>query len=568
MSSDGDIVAFQNSMNDNLKDATEVLFNDKNYTYITDSTSNSGSFSSGMIQFDLSTLNSQSQWINLSEAVIEFPVKITATLTTAASGGTPTSTIGYINSTIIKNGWHQWIDSCQLIINSQTIQSSQPYENVSASFRILSSWSQDTLRKWGATTGFSIDDMTGDTSSTSNQAGNLSNSLYSTMATSTKGFDVIGNQATVVNKGIVARSNFTNNNIISTTTQGAILGVSAMKQAGRSNVSGATSNTANASIYSAFYMATVRLKDICDINDFPLVKNLKGFLYLGFNSSQVNLTSSTTGSLSAVSVQPVTGRSTPFLVNINSVAPPVASDGIAFGTGTTNGPVIQVFGTVDATTTNAVGSSGPLLTNARLLCPYYLANPKADQALTQSNKFFTTMEKIVNPLTVTAGNTISYTISSGIPNPRKLVILPMLQNLGGSTYLSNPEVSPFDTVPASSGPFAVLNNLQVYLANKPIYQYAIQYDFEQWLMENSQVGLNGCNVNEDTSGLLSQQLFEQNHRFYTVDLSRRYPSEDGSSKSVQVSFTNPTAFGMKCICIVFYEKQWIINTATCQLQTV
>ena len=85
----------------------------------------------------------------------------------------------------------------------------------------------------------------------------------------------------------------------------------------------------------------------------------------------------------------------------------------------------------------------------------------------------------------------------------------MWQNLGGTTNLSNPEVSPFDSVPATSGPFATLANLQVYLANKPCYQYPIQYDYEQWISENFQLGLNGNMINEQTSGLLSEQLLNK-----------------------------------------------------------
>jgi hypothetical protein len=86
-------------------------------------------------------------------------------------------------------------------------------------------------------------------------------------------------------------------------------------------------------------------------------------------------------------------------------------------------------------------------------------------------------------------------------------------------------------------------------------------------MENSQVGANGSMVNEMTSGLLSKQLFEQNHRFYTVDLSRRMESEDGMSKSVIVQFTNPGALSMKVIAILFYEKFWTVDTASCTLSS-
>lgn len=578
MSSDGDIIAFQNSVNDNLADATNVHFSDKNFTFITDSTSNSGSFSSGQIQFDLSTLNSQSQWINLNEAVIEFPVKMTAQVITPATGTVSPLTIANAATTIIKSGWHQWIDATQLIINGQTIQSSQPYENIAATFRILSTWSQDELKKYGSTCGIALDDCTSDVQNPTAATG-LNNAIYQAntgapvvtdICSPQKGFDCVNNQTTLNNKGVNARNSMTNtiiNNASATapTLQTKILGVSAMKTAGRSHVStlAVGSNTTNAYFYSANYMATVRLKDICDINDFPAVKNLKGFLYLSFNSSQINLTGTTASNvLSSVSITPLTGRSTPFMINNTAT-------GLVLATGSTGAPTIQIVGSVDATTVGQGANAGPLLTNARLLVPYYIANPKTDSALTQSSKFFTTLEKIVNPLTVAAGASINYTISTGIPNPRKLLILPMWQNLGGATNLTNPEVSPFDSVPGTSGIFAGLANLQVYLANKPCYQYPIQYDFEQWMSENSQLGLNGGAINEQTSGLLTQQLFEQNHRFYYVDLSRRLESEDGASKSVQISFTNPSAdFGMKVIAIVWYEKQWVINTATCQLSNM
>ncbi len=571
MSNDSDTVILQNSLNDNEADATSVYFNDKNYAFITDSTSNSGSFSSGQIQFDLATLNSQSQWVSLQDGVIEFPVKTTMKVTRAA-GGTTANFLPKVHSTIIKNGWHQFIDSAQMIINGQTIQSSQPYENVAASFRMLSSWSQDTLKKWGTSTGVALDDCTADsytnleTPAANSAAYGLNNAVAATVSTTERGFDAVNNQSVLQNKGVTARSQFSNNDVTASTLQAGILGSSAMKTAGRSNVAytAAGTNTVNTSFYSAFYMATVRIRDLFDINDLPLCKNLKGYIYLSFNSSQINLTGgATTLVLSSVSVTPMTGRTTPILINTNTVT------GITPGKGDSTAPIIQVTCGVDATTTDAISPAGPLLTNARLLVPFFIANPKTDMALTNPSKFFTSLEKIVNPITCVAGGSVNYTITVGVPNARKLLLLPMWQNLGGSTYLTNPEVSPFDTVPATSGPFATLANLQVYLGNRPIYQYPIQYDFEQWVQENSQFGLNGASVNEDTSGLLSEELFKQNHRYYAIDLSRRLPSEDGSSKSVQVSFNNPSSsYGLKVIAIVWYEKQWVMNTATCQISSV
>ncbi len=556
MSSDGDQVVFQAATANN---ADPVLFQDKNYTFITDSTSNSGSFSSGSITFDLSTLNSQSQWVSLPEATIEFPVKITAQLSTAAVG-TPGNSSATILAAINKCGFHQWIDSAQLIVNGQTVQASQPYENVAAQFRILSTWSQDTLRKWGPTCGVALDDMTGDISAPAAAIDSvgLHNANAATVATSAKGFDCVTNQTILGNKGVLARAKY-NYTGAATTLAGSIIGTAGMVNAGIANgASASASNTAGTYLSSLYVMATVRVKDLIDISQFPLVKNLKGFLYLSFNSATVALTGTTGGGFSSVAITPMTGRTCPFMINTGA---------ITFGAGSTSGPVISFVGTVDATTTGQVSGSAPLLTNARLICPYYIANPKVDEALTRTQQF-STLEKIVNPITAAANQTVNYTISVGVPNPRRLILLPMWQNLGQASFLSNPEISPFDSVPATSGPYSYLNNLQVYVANKPMYQYPISYDFEQWVSEQSQLGANGSMTNEMTSGLLSQQLWQQNHRFYVVDLSRRLDSEYGSSKSVQVSFTNPSStYGLKVIAIVQYEKKWVIQTAQCMLQS-
>lgn len=561
MSLEGDSIVFENSVSDKTE---PVLFNEKKYNFITDSTSNGGTFPSGQIQFDLSTFSSQN-WVSLSEAVIEFPVKITAQLTTAGAGGTPGSQSAGVLTAICKNGFHQWINSAQLIINSQTIQSQQPYENVAASYRILKNWSQDTLNKWGKSCGVALDDCTGGSDANTTYASNvgLNNATYSTVASSIRGFDSSNFQTTLFNKGPIDRAQALNNDIASSTVGGTILGASSYKNSGKANVGTTSSNTVNTYLYSQFIMATVRAKDLFDIDSFPLVKNIKGYMYLTFNSFQTQLTGGLSGSgtITNVSYTPLTGLTCPYTINYSAAGLQLSN------AATSTAPVVTVVGTVDASATGTVGSSGALLSNARLVMPYYNANPRTDSALSKV-QLFKTYEKIVNPFTLTAGEVKNFTITVGVQNPHKLVLLPMWQNLGGATNLSNPEQSAFDMTPGTSGPFAKLDNIQVYVANKPLFQYPIQYDYENWVMNCVQEGANAGLVDEMTSGLLNQQLWEQNHRYYVFDLNRRLESDDGMSRSVQISCTNPSAsFGMKVIAILFYERKFEINTATCQIQS-
>jgi hypothetical protein len=561
---DGDEIAFGHAMQDT---ETTVLFKDKNYNFITDSSSNSGNFSSGQIQFDLSTLASQSSWTSLAEAVIEIPIKTTITIGSWAPA--TGSVLPSVSAIVHKAGFHQYIDGCQLMINGQTIQSMSSFENVAATYRILSSWSQDTLKKWGTATNFALDDCTGDASIPGNSvaATGLSQAAYATVAPAARGFDPTNNQATIPNRGFVTRATNTN---IDISTSGSLmnstLGAAGVKGDGMSNVAFVASGTAGATVYSAFALATVRLKDICDIKDLPPVKNLKGFLYLTYNSSQTTVTCSG-NTVSSFSTVVQSGRTCP----INHCVPATLASGapgagMGYSVTVAAGAWTYVVTTgVDGTNTSAISPSAAISANARLLCPSYDANPKTDAALSRTAKF-STFEKIVNPIICPAGQSVNVTITAGVANARRLVLLPMWQNMNTSTT-PNPEQSIFDTCPATSGVFASLNQLQVYLANKPCYQYPINYNFEQWLMENSQVGANGSMVNEMTSGLLTKQLFEQNHRFYTVDLSRRMESEDGMSKSVIVQFTNPGTLSMKVIAILFYEKFWTLQSDTCTLSS-
>ena len=53
----------------------DVFFNQKKWNYIVDATSNAGVFTN-QIQFNLNTLASQGQWVNLSEAYIQFPIRV------------------------------------------------------------------------------------------------------------------------------------------------------------------------------------------------------------------------------------------------------------------------------------------------------------------------------------------------------------------------------------------------------------------------------------------------------------------------------------------------------------
>lgn len=79
--------------------------------------------------------------------------------------------------------------------------------------------------------------------------------------------------------------------------------------------------------------------------------------------------------------------------------------------------------------------------------------------------------------------------------------------------------------------------------------------------EIAQIGRDGGLDSESGSGLLSQRLWNQMYRYYTVDIGRRIAGDDGASKSIQLSAYNPCANAMRLICIVWYERELTVDTA-------
>lgn len=63
------------------------------------------------------------------------------------------------------------------------------------------------------------------------------------------------------------------------------------------------------------------------------------------------------------------------------------------------------------------------------------------------------------------------------------------------------------------------------------------------------------------AGLLNQQLWESLYRFVAVDIGRRLPSEDGASKSINVSGTSNCAYPLTIYYHVLRDAVASVDTA-------
>lgn len=238
-------------------------FEAKRWTYITDSSSNGGVYS-GQLQFDLNTLSSQNQWTDLSEAYIQFPVKLSI-----SSSSTGVATPDFYTATI-KNGYHQFVDSIQVVLGGTTIQSSQIFENINTTFKILSTWSTDEFDKYKTTLGLGLDDYVEAISDSAPQS--LDNLAATSLALAKKGVAI----PIMNNPGYLERCK-SNSSVADTGSAKVILGTNAAFT-GKSQTQflSGTAAEANKDIFVSFALATVRLKDISDVcSKLPLVKNCK-----------------------------------------------------------------------------------------------------------------------------------------------------------------------------------------------------------------------------------------------------------------------------------------------------
>ena len=546
MSSVADQYTFQESVEE--QDNTP-LFQDKKWTYITDSSSISGNFS-GQVQFDLNTLSSQNQWTDLSEAVIQVPIKLSIQNTS----GTFTGNACNILAATIKNGSYQFVDSLQIVVGGNTVQSSQIFTNILTNYRVLSTFSGDTLKKYGDTLGLGLDDYLFSQDSATGVTDSLDNSA---LVTALQGFDITNNK----NPGFKSRQLMNNNDVLSSNLGKSILGTN-QARLGKSNVQiGSATAAAGNDIFVMYLVGSIRLKDISDFaSKVPLCKGLKGYIYLNYNTSTHILTNAGSNTITAITNSASYGRSAPAQFNYGN-------DGFFFGSGT---GTVTFKAEVSAVKSANLTTADTIMTNARLICPYFVANPSIDRALSQKSQF-RYEESFVTQFSIDKNGSYNGTITPGISNPRRIILFPYFTGPGDSGnagFVSNPLISPFDGVPSTTSPFAALKELQVYVGNRPIYQSPISYDYDNWLQENSLLGVDGGLNKEVSSGLLSQRQWNQLYRYYTVDIGRRMDSEDGASRSIQVSLSNATTCPMTCIAIVLYEREVVFDTVSGMIQQV
>lgn len=537
----------------------------KEVLYVQDQ--NGGSYN-GQITFDTSILSNSGAWLAYSEAFLEIPFVCTF----SSSGDVAAATNAFLVG--LKNGSHHLIDSLQVDYNNTNVIQLQPFTNFYVSYKMMTSFSQDDVKKHGPGLNFCPDTASSfsfEAKSGSNGDGYSNNRVYPLTAPA-----YTGNAAVFdgFNEGLAQRLKSTAYGVSGTTLTGgygALPTTNTLASCNQIAKNYATDNAVAGAgrIVQWNIMATIRLKDIADFFDkLPLVKGGFMRIIVNYNSSTTALAAIAEGdTMSVSSITMNSGRTNPIMVT----------------SGAANNPSVGVLDVAaDATFTVRCGVrsvsnsfASPPITSCRLYVPAYSLNPVYEEqllALKPIKEVVYTDIYNYNISNVGASGSFNAILTNGIVNPKYVVVIPYANSSTAAsvfaTFTGPVYQSPFDSAPATTTPMASLTNFNVQIGGKNVFQQNFNYDFESFMNEVASVNaINGGSTVGLSNGLIGKFEWDNGYRYYIADVSRRIPAEDSVPKSISIQGTNNSGVPLDLVTFIVFERRVKINMMTGALES-
>jgi hypothetical protein len=132
---------YENGIN---RQPEETQYNDKQWVYALDQ--NAGVYSSGQVQFDLSSFTNGNGYYNWSEGYLVVPLVATVQCSSKLSNQCDFALA-------MKNGYYQLINSCSIKIGNNDVNNRTEYTNMHINYKVLTSLSHNDLLTMGASIG-------------------------------------------------------------------------------------------------------------------------------------------------------------------------------------------------------------------------------------------------------------------------------------------------------------------------------------------------------------------------------------------------------------------------------
>jgi hypothetical protein len=157
---------------------------------------------------------------------------------------------------------------------------------------------------------------------------------------------------------------------------------------------------------------------------------------------------------------------------------------------------------------------------------------------------------------VAVNSDVQFNITTSVVNAKRMIIVPFLARSANANI--RPMLSPFASEPSTCSPY-LMSNFQVFISSTPLYPQFQQYDFESYISEMSNFGIDG-NINSTLcSGRISKEMYENNYGYIVVDLSRKHIEDNTTAVSIDIAFRLDSLLAMDFAVYIETEKSLTVN---------
>jgi hypothetical protein len=530
----------------------DYLFQNRQYTYITDS--NSGSYNQGgQVILELSGISNSGKYLDTNQSYLSVPLVTTL----YAVEGQFADSAENAFAVSLKNGYTSLISSLQVECTNNSVTSVMQYSNVMMNHTLLTTMCHDDELNYGSSIGFSKDSVSGisyEASASSKGLGECNNSIASSVFNPTSGYGKTDSE----NKGRLDRMKTSSYDPLVT---GESVGNLALTGKSYCLRDGATGKVIN--YYSVGHLPLNILADF--FAKFPLCKGMFIKITLNLNANcSTTMSVDNVGRYTSVTSSSQNGQ-VPYMIS-----PIGEGNGLNIGSAT---PVTKLELSIGIAR-NGINSSGqsfghPTLSSVRAYCCLYDLTPQAESMylskvptkVIKYNDFLS-----FQILNIGAGANFNQILTNSIARGRRLIIVPQIAaafNSAGTAGTIAPMNSPFTSSPNTTSNTSI-TNYNVLVSGANLYQQNLNYSVEHFIQELRKTNsVNGGMSLGMSSGLINQLEYESGYRFIVSDLSRT-PSEasDNVSKSIQVIGTNSGKYAIDLFCFLEFSREVEIDIGT------
>jgi hypothetical protein len=513
---------------------------------------NLGSYQSGQIKFNTSTLQSSEAFVDFSKSHLVIPLSLKLSAANATGGvgaGLKCDSASGKYTATLKNCFLSLLDSVTISCNNtELVSRSTTQLGTIMTYRLMQEWNATDLAVEGASLGFYMDDWRSWTNTVADAAiGEANNRVLGESAS-----QIIdqGYSSTGPNRGRIIRHYKTVTSLIDA-VDSQFFTAANLIAAQRSHTSDVT---AASSTQTFNIQAILPLKYIHPF--FASCPLTRGGSYTFLFNTHVP-SSCTIVTLGDGSAQKVPS-STSF---VNNVCPFMISQFSA------DVGIVQTATTLKTELT--IGNTMQSVCTLRLNM-VTLQNDHEKTIINSPKKTlkYDDVYGFVDQFSLAPGATCNQLFSVNISKLRRLIIIPRQTTNGYSgSLIANPHQSMFTSSPLSTCPCS-LTNLQLYLAGKPLYSQPISWSWEQYLLEEGSMGVNGNAVNSISAGLIDQQMFQSIFGFVSINLARHDVAADLIERSISVSFQNNSRLNLTFSCYLWFQREWDYDVSSGKIWVV